>query len=81
MTIEIIDEEDDLIPPREALKILPWTSATSLRLGAMGTNGIRRHRIGNRILYSKRDCQELRRSVLSTPAKKLYTRPMASELV
>lgn len=54
----------ELIPPREALKILTWVSESGLRVGAMRTNELTKFPCGRHTLYAREECERLRDSIL-----------------
>ena len=79
-------ETHELIPRRKALKILTWVSDGGLTAGAMRTNELTRFPCGNRILFSRQECEALRDSIINTanPPKRRFrreTRPTVTELV
>lgn len=62
---ELNVETKNLIPPREALKILTFVSRAGLYAGSRGTNRLTVFPCGNgRNLYSKEECEALRDALI-----------------
>ena len=55
-----------LISTKEALKILSWVSYAGLYRGCKGTGQLTRFRVGQTFAFSKEECEELARKVMST---------------
>ena len=56
----------ELIPPREALKILTWVSESGLRVGSLRTNELTKFRCGRHVLYAREECERLRDSLVAS---------------
>lgn len=83
-----VTEPHELIPPREALKILTWVSASGLAIGSYQTNELTRFDCGKRTLFSRQECEALRDSIIANGnpqrkrfAKRERSRPAITELI
>lgn len=67
-------ETHELIPPREALKILTWVSQSGLYAGSYRTNELTRFPCGTGTLFSRQECEALRDSIISkgNPPKRIF---------
>src|SRR5438046_967791 len=71
-------ETHDLIPPREALKILTWVSESGLYAGSRRTNELTKFPCGKNTLYSRQECEALKASIINAgdpPKRKFAKRP------
>lgn len=58
-------ETHELIPAREALKILTWVSESGLYAGSRRTNELTKFPCGNGFLWSRQECEALRDSIIA----------------
>jgi len=58
------ETQHELIPPREALKILTWVSLSGLYIGSRGTDKLTRFPAGTSTLYSRQECEALRDEIV-----------------
>lgn len=84
-----VTEPHELIPPREALKILTFVSASGLAIGSYQTNELTRFPCGKGTLYSRQECEALRDSIIEKgkpkqlrfPKRERSRRPIITELI
>lgn len=75
-----VTEPHELIPPREALKILTWVSQSGLYAGSYRTSELTRFPCGKGTLFSRQECEALRDSIIAKggPKRKRFARREAS---
>lgn len=69
-------ENHELIPVREALKILTWVTSSGLYAGCLRTNELTRFPCGKHTLYSRQECEALRDSIITSgnPPRRLFAK-------